>query len=139
MPMGVIRILRRRVWRMWQLGAVGAAEGTEVVVETVVLLDEEYDVVDRSRHRATDSSAHGPRRSFCKRLCSCFWLGFHFWVFFFPAMSFFFIVADSCSKELPGFDISRFPNHVYTLLPLPTIASRRSVTARRPSPRLTDG
>src|ERR1700676_2499036 len=137
MPMGVVRVLRRRVWRMWQLGAVGAAEGTEVVVETVVLLDEEYDVVDRSRHRATASSPHGPQRSFCNRLCSYFWLGFHFRVFFCPAMSFFFMVADSASKELPGFDISRFPNHVYTLPPLPTIAFRRSVT-RQTTTRLTE-
>ncbi len=48
------------------------------------------------------------------------------------------MVADSSSKELPGFDISRFPNHVYTLRPLPTIAFRRSVTREKTIAK-TDG
>src|SRR5712692_8690889 len=89
MPMGVVRVLRRRVGRMWQLGAVGAGEGTEVVVETVVLLDEEHDVLDRARNRATAASAPRPRLglSLCMRLC--FWLGFRSWFCFHPGTGFF--------------------------------------------------
>src|SRR5229473_8245809 len=97
MPMGVVRVLCRRVGRMWQLGAVGAGEGTEVVVETVVLLDEEHDVLDRARNRATAASAPWPRLgrrlwprpglSLCRRLC--FWLGFRSWFCFRPGTRFF--------------------------------------------------
>src|SRR6266849_7852585 len=97
MPMGVVRVLRRRVGRMWQLGAVGAGEGTEVVVETVVLLDEEHDVLDRARNRATAASAPRSRlgRRFwprlalglCRRLC--FWLGFRSWFCSRPGTRFF--------------------------------------------------
>src|SRR5712664_63479 len=76
MRMGVVRVVRRRVGRMWQLGAVGAGEGTEVVVETVVLLDEEHDVLDRARNCATAASAPRLRLGpgLCRRLC--FWLRF---------------------------------------------------------------
>src|SRR5258708_36237908 len=62
MRMGVVRVVRRRVGRMWQLGAVGPGKGTEVVVETVVLLDEEHDVLDRARNRATPRLRLGRRR-----------------------------------------------------------------------------
>src|SRR6266851_9866342 len=101
MPMGVVRVLRRRVGRMWQLSAVGAGEGTEVVVETVVLLDEEHDVLDRARNRATAASAPRPRLGrrlwprpglgLCMRLCFwlCFWLGFRSWFCFRPGTRFF--------------------------------------------------
>src|SRR5713226_6132182 len=95
MPMGVVRVLRRRVGCMWQLGAVGAGESTEVVVETVVLLDEEHDVLDRARNRAT--AAPRPRLGrrlwprlalgLCMRLC--FWLGFRSWSCFRSGMRFF--------------------------------------------------
>src|SRR6266849_5284735 len=89
MPMGVVRVLRRRVGRMWQLGAVGAGEGPEAVVETVVLLDEEHDVLDRARNRATAASAPRPRLGLdlCRRLC--FWLGFRSWFCFRPGTRFF--------------------------------------------------
>src|SRR5258708_22792037 len=83
MRMSVVRVLRRRVGRMGQLGAVGAREGAEVVVEAVVLLNEEHDVLDRARHRGTAASTPGARLGFgfglCVRLCSRFWLGFWFW------------------------------------------------------------
>src|SRR5229473_893609 len=87
MPMGVVRVLCRRVGRMWQLGAVGSRERTEVVVETVVLLDEEHDVLYRARNRATAASTPRPRLGRRPRpwvglaLCRmfCFWLGFRFW------------------------------------------------------------
>src|SRR5258708_786294 len=103
MRMGVIRVLGRRVGRMWQLGAVGSGEGTEVVVETVVLLDEEHHVLDRARNRATAAPplrlrrrrwprlGHRlwPRRGLdlCRRLC--FWLGFRSWFCFSPGTRFF--------------------------------------------------
>src|SRR5260221_10167262 len=74
MRMGVVRVVRRRVGRMWQLGAVGPGKGTEVVVETVVLLDEEHDVLDRARNRATPRLRLGLH---LRRLC--FWFGFRFW------------------------------------------------------------
>src|SRR5260370_42526913 len=97
MRRGVVRVLRRRVGRMWQLSAVGPGEGTEVVVETVVLLDEEHDVLDRARNRATAASATRPRLGrrlwprlgldLCRR--PCFWLGFRSWVCFRPGSRFF--------------------------------------------------
>src|SRR5258707_11196200 len=82
MRMGVVRVVRRRVGRMWQLGAVGPGKGTEVVVEPVVLLDEEHDVLDRARNRANPRLRLGRRRwprlgLHLRRLC--FWFGFRFW------------------------------------------------------------
>src|SRR5260370_18820833 len=95
---GVVRVLRRRVGRMWQLGAVGAGEGTEVVVETVVFLDEEHDVLDRAPNRATAASASRPRlwRRFWPRLALglcrslCFWVVFCSWFFSRPRALHFF-------------------------------------------------
>src|SRR6267143_6174550 len=88
MPMGVVRVLRRRVGCMWQLGAVGAGERTEVIVETVVLFDEEHDMLDRTRNRATAASAPRPRLG---RLCMrfCFLLGYRSWFCFRPGTRFF--------------------------------------------------
>src|SRR5580704_7199320 len=108
MPVGVVRVLRRRVGRMWQLGAVGAGEGAEVVVETVVLLDEEHDMMDGARHRAA-AYASRPRLGrrlrlglgLCMRRCPCFWLEFSFWFCFRPGARFFlhgreFPLCSSC-------------------------------------------
>src|ERR1700719_1914298 len=95
MRMGVVRVLRRRIGRMWQLGAVGPREGTEVIVETVVLLDEEHHVLDRARNRATPASRprlgrrRWPRLRFYLRRRLCFQLGFRFWFCIRPGTRFF--------------------------------------------------
>jgi hypothetical protein len=49
---------------MLQRGSVRTGECTEVIVETMVLLDEKHNVLDGTRHAATASSTpgHGLRR-----------------------------------------------------------------------------
>src|SRR5437762_9727074 len=44
--MAVIRILRGRVRRPWHCHPVGSGKNAEVIIETMVLFDDEHDVLD---------------------------------------------------------------------------------------------
>src|SRR6267143_2547665 len=68
----VVRVARWRIRRPGHLGPVDAWKGSEIVVERVILLDDDYDMFNLATGQAGDyMSRHGWLREHGLDLCSC--------------------------------------------------------------------